>query len=643
MRLNIALWVMGLCAVTSGCQLARYTIRNSAFEITEDVTDCREHIRNHKLADVAWREVEGAEPGLNYSADYARGFKRGFEDFLYLGGDGHPPGFPPSRYWKYRFETAEGQLAADDWFAGFQRGAAVAQQRGVRERVLVRNSVYTGTQVHTPLISPSAAEPPAASERVTPPKPASGGAAPPEAIPLPEPKPAAEPSLPPLPPTDVPPPAPGPVTKPPSASDSQAPSEAAPAANQVQGPSSSPARTVETSRTAPKPSTTAAASAGQEPAEVALLTVPKKPEGPSPPPGPTAPAEPTRPAQPLTGSVPPQSGEGAVDRIPAALPGPEPHEPASHAAAASGDRKIASPHAGEAVAAGKPAVLPEAEPVQRPSHRPAEVGEWKIASPEMESHTPTKKKDVLADQPAVSDNNPSVPVSPAGDAEPGPSTRRDAVEQIVDLLQAAGDAGPGPSTRLVNSKRFPLPAELGSAGLAGMAGAALWYTKDGRAWMKYDGELPYLALSMIEVPDEGLYGFTCSKQSPRPGDLPQVWISVDITRPVVQLVGIGAGTGAEAGTLTVLWTATDPNLTPRPITISYAEKSSGPWIQIATGLPNTGRYLWKMPPGTPASVLIRVEAADGAGNVGAVETPAPVVDRRDRPHAAIVRITPAAQ
>src|SRR5262249_59995288 len=98
----------------------------------------------------------------------------------------------------------------------------------------------------------------------------------------------------------------------------------------------------------------------------------------------------------------------------------------------------------------------------------------------------------------------------------------------------------------------------------GVAVVELWYTRsDGRNWQKYDERVnpqsPYVYV--VEVNDEGLYGFTLvarnragfGEQPPKVGDSPQVWVEVDLTKPVVRLQGVDVGRGQDAGNLTITY------------------------------------------------------------------------------------------
>src|SRR5262249_6488511 len=96
--------------------------------------------RNAALAEEAWANFVGALPDGQYSPDFAVGFKAGFEDYLFAGGNGEPPVVPPRGYWKPEFESPQGQEMMQDWFRGYRHGAAVAKDGGYREVITTRAS-----------------------------------------------------------------------------------------------------------------------------------------------------------------------------------------------------------------------------------------------------------------------------------------------------------------------------------------------------------------------------------------------------------------------------------------------------------------------------------------------------------------------
>lgn len=204
---------------------------------------------------------------------------------------------------------------------------------------------------------------------------------------------------------------------------------------------------------------------------------------------------------------------------------------------------------------------------------------------------------------------------------------------------------------LVNSKKFILNYEVREKGPSGVSVIELWATQDGRNWKLHDQDNspnPQPPFN-VEVVGEGLFGFTLVVRSgvglgdkpPQVGDPPQVWVEVDLTKPVVTLEGVDVGRGVNNGNLTVAWRATDKNLRQQPITLSYAERADGPWTQIAANLDNTGRHVWRMPKEVPYKFLVRVEAADRAGNIGSHETPQHVIVDLSQPKGHILGVEPA--
>jgi hypothetical protein len=201
--------------------------------------------------------------------------------------------------------------------------------------------------------------------------------------------------------------------------------------------------------------------------------------------------------------------------------------------------------------------------------------------------------------------------------------------------------------RMVNSKRITLNFEVKEAGPSGVAGVDLWTTKDCRDWHKQEVS-PQNGAFIVQVPEEGMYGFSLvahsgvgmAKDPPSSGDLPQVWVVVDLTRPTVQALDVTLSSG-KTRTLTVHWKATDANLGHQPITLSYAEKEPGPWLPIAANLENSGCYAWQLPASVPPRVLVRVEAIDLAGNIGQATTSRAAVLDMARPEVSIVTVEPS--
>ncbi len=218
--------------------------------------------------------------------------------------------------------------------------------------------------------------------------------------------------------------------------------------------------------------------------------------------------------------------------------------------------------------------------------------------------------------------------SGARSPEPGPGTPG------AGVRSSSSDGRPpaGPNVKVVNTTKITLNYKIDDVGPSGVSLVELWYTLDGRNWQRYgedaDKESPFL----MEVNGEGAYGLALVVRSgvglgdrpPQVGDPPQMWIEVDLTKPVVQLLSVDPGRGADSGNLTVTWQAYDKNLAHTPISLSYAEQLDGPWKTMAANLDNTGRYVWRIPPSTPFRFHVRLEAIDRGGNLGRAETSKPV-------------------
>jgi hypothetical protein len=201
---------------------------------------------------------------------------------------------------------------------------------------------------------------------------------------------------------------------------------------------------------------------------------------------------------------------------------------------------------------------------------------------------------------------------------------------------AAGPAAPFATTSArrkivhVRSKTFQLKYKLDeqSVGRSGVKHVTIWWTTDpSRAWGVYHPEAPHGHSVTIAVREPGLYGFTLVPRSgvglaardPQPGDEPQVWVQVDVSAPVVNLLQAYTDTGGpEIGKLVVRWTATDAHMRHNPITILYSATPHGTWTPLASNLENTGIYTGKPPDLREA--FLRVEAVDEAGNVGHSQT-----------------------
>lgn len=239
---------------------------------------------------------------------------------------------------------------------------------------------------------------------------------------------------------------------------------------------------------------------------------------------------------------------------------------------------------------------------------------------------------------------------PVASLPPAPLSSDKPAEKPTDLagekaMDRAKQAPSGAMMRVVNNRHITLNFKVEDVGPSGVSNIEVWSTQDCKTWKKHE-VAPNATSYAFDAEDEGIYGFTIlaksgiglGKEPPQSGDLPQVWVLVDTTRPVVQVLDCSATLTDKVHTINIQWRATDKNLGSTPITISYAEKEDGPWTPIASRIENTGNYIWKSAERVPAKLLIRVEATDLAGNIGVAQTAKPLVLDPSMPNISILGV-----
>ena len=226
--------------------------------------------------------------------------------------------------------------------------------------------------------------------------------------------------------------------------------------------------------------------------------------------------------------------------------------------------------------------------------------------------------------------------TPSGTSNPPVTNRFIPEERGPQLMpggnQAAADIPPGEEPRRVNSTKFELAYDLDATTSAGATRVDLYGTRDGgKTWTNNGTAAANSGTVAVRVDGEGTYGFRLAVQKangtstqPRNGDLPEVWVVVDTTKPEAKLTSAELGTGTTAGTLFIRWEASDAKLAARPVSLFFAANKGGPWTTIASGLDNSGQYGWKLDRRVPDRVYLRLEVSDEAGNLTAVESADPV-------------------
>jgi hypothetical protein len=207
------------------------------------------------------------------------------------------------------------------------------------------------------------------------------------------------------------------------------------------------------------------------------------------------------------------------------------------------------------------------------------------------------------------------------------------------LIAPANSFPGGTRPRMVNSRLFEVNYNISATGKAPTERIELWGTLDGgKTWSSFgtdeDGRSPLV----VTVKQEGLYGFRLGLQNgaagrtPQPGEVPQFWIGVDLTRPTAKILEAEPAAGNKADQLVIRWQAEDRMLAAQPIALLYSNSPSGPWMPIAANLTNTGDYTWKLDSQMPTQLYLRLEVRDEAGNVGTDEFPDPVILHRSQPN-----------
>ena len=207
------------------------------------------------------------------------------------------------------------------------------------------------------------------------------------------------------------------------------------------------------------------------------------------------------------------------------------------------------------------------------------------------------------------------------------------------------------NVRTVNSKTFDVEYDLSSVGPWGVSRVELWGTYDaGASWQRFGTDVDNRSPLRVNVPDSGSYGFRivvhaaggAATPPPQAGDNPELVVDVDLQAPTAELSSVAAQNGALAGHLQLRWRATDTNLERQPISLFYGSYPGGPWSPIATELPNTGSYTWRMERHVPGRFFVKLEVRDTAGNVAQAQTDEPFEISRPQPTGTLRGVRPVA-
>jgi hypothetical protein len=202
-------------------------------------------------------------------------------------------------------------------------------------------------------------------------------------------------------------------------------------------------------------------------------------------------------------------------------------------------------------------------------------------------------------------------------------------------------------TRVVGTRRFNLAYRLQDVGPSGVSKLHVYITQDGgRTWYDYGVDEDLTSPATIDVPNEGTYGFILTAESgvglaaipPQPGDRPAVIVSVDQTAPEVEFHAPEHVRSNSGGQLIFRWRYADSHPADRPLALSYAENSTGPWQPISGWIAASDHFAWTLPSNVPRQLFFKLEARDAAGNMRTVESARPLVIDLSRPSVSIVDV-----
>lgn len=238
--------------------------------------------------------------------------------------------------------------------------------------------------------------------------------------------------------------------------------------------------------------------------------------------------------------------------------------------------------------------------------------------------------------------------SPAIESEPVAKSKSQLVTPDPTVVLPAGER-----PRMTKMRRFSLDYEVETIAPAAVEKIELWGTADGgRTWTRWLEDSDRQTPVDVEVIRDGIFGFRIvvvannahnqlATPPPQPGELADIWVGVDSTKPSVRITSANYGEADHVGQLDIRWRAEDASFADRPITLSFSDQPTGPWNTIAAGLPNTGQYYWAVEPRIPREIFLRIEAYDEAGNLGQHQIADPINTAGLVPHARIRGMTTA--
>ncbi|WP_235905693.1 hypothetical protein, partial [Tautonia marina] len=246
--------------------------------------------------------------------------------------------------------------------------------------------------------------------------------------------------------------------------------------------------------------------------------------------------------------------------------------------------------------------------------------------------------------------NTSAPVRSSNAAPPARPTPSPSPNPAAAPAAPPADSG---GVRIIASPRFPLSYGVEDASVESLEVVEMWVTRDnGQTWESLGTDPDRRSPFHVDLGGDGRHGLRIVVQSqnglgdPRPvsGTPAEFEVIVDTTPPRVALDSVGIGSGDEAGSLVVEWRTDEPHPAETPIVISIRpDAPDAIWQQITPALPDSGRFVWPLPPNVPARFHVRLDVFDVVGNQNAVETSEPIVLDIPRPRGRILGLDPSAR
>jgi len=137
-------------AGSTGCTITRGLAKS--LDQSECLDEFMVGYRNRALAEKAWHCRVGKHNNRMHGKEFKDGFIDGYMDVA-SGGSGCIPTIAPSKYWGWRYQSANGQQAINSYFQGYPLGVRAAEQDGVGH--------WQSLQVYSP---PAAVVPPHAED-----------------------------------------------------------------------------------------------------------------------------------------------------------------------------------------------------------------------------------------------------------------------------------------------------------------------------------------------------------------------------------------------------------------------------------------------------------------------------------------------